>query len=179
MGCFNSKSEYDTENGLPTVTTIDISPRMKKNMEFILTNLDQVKEFKPEKFKSFDFCGIVVRVKDGDTVVVNGVTSNHEGNNQTMCQYNIRLARIDAPELKSKNPEEAKKALEVKTKLVEYILYKPVIATIVKQDLYSGRYIGELNSKQLGNVSDWLLNNKYAVPYDGRKKTPFNISNFN
>lgn len=175
MGCLATKTEdiYNS-NGLPTVKTIEISPRLKQSMEFVLTNLEKVKEFQPDKFRPFEFTGIVVRVKDGDTVVVNGAMVN-ELKQTYMVQYNIRLARVDAPELKSKNPVEAKKALEVKNKLVEFILNKPIIATIVKPDKYSGRFVGELNSKQLGNVSDWLLDNNYALPYNGGKKFTFDI----
>jgi len=188
MGCLcfkNIESSYTdnkelqiTTTTLPNVKTIDISPRLKQGMEYIIRNLDAIKDFEPPKFKPFDFSGIVVRVKDGDTVVVNGVLVNERKEN-IPCQYHIRLARVDAPELKSKNPEEAKKALEVKNKLVEYILNKPVITTIVKPDKYSNRFVGELNSKQIGNVSDWLLENHYAVPYNGGKKLTFDFNYYN
>lgn len=72
--------------------------------------------------------GFVTKVYDGDTTTV--VTAD-----QTI--YKIRLAKIDAPELKQEFGQQAKACL------VDKILNTKVVVKIFEKDLYQ-RYVGEV-----------------------------------
>ena len=47
----------------------------------------------------------------------------------------------------------------------------------IKTDKY-GRYLAEVSYKK-ENINDWLLNNQYAMRYDGKTKTFFDSRNYN
>ena len=48
---------------------------------------------------------------------------------------------------------------------------------VLKTDKY-GRCLAEVSYKK-NNINDWLINNGYAVNYDGGTKNEFNSNNFN
>ena len=111
-----------------------------------------------------DYIGYVVDVHDGDTVKVI---------DKFGCLHKIRLAYIDAPELKQSYGEEAKFPL---------IVYKDhsVRVKVNSRDLY-GREVAELffegkslNLEQVQYGSAWVydkyLDNNHKVTYDKAEK---------
>jgi hypothetical protein len=54
---------------------------------------------------------------------------------------------------------------------------KMVNLNIIKTDKY-GRYLAEVFYKK-ENINSWLLNNRYAVQYDGGKKEEFSTIPYN
>lgn len=105
----------------------------------------------------------VVRVYDGDTCTVDFDLGLYAD----LRQQTIRLARIDAPEIRG---EERAAGLRARDALRQLILDKDVIIRTFKDRKGKyGRWIGEIWLKQPDgtylNVSDWMLEHGYAKPY--------------
>ena len=133
-------------------------------------NFKELKFFYPPIKK-----GRVIRVYDGDTITIAARVPLLK--NRDIYKFSIRINRIDCPEIKTKNNEEKLYALRVRDLLSEKIMNKMVKVEILKTDKY-GRYLAEIYYKR-ENISDWLLNNRYAIPYDGGKKEDFSVGKFN
>ena len=120
----------------------------------------------------YEYKATVVRVKDGDTLVLD----IDLGFNIIYKQQVIRLARINCPETSS---EEGLKVKEIVTNL---LLNKTVIINSIKdeKDKY-GRYLAEIklmdDTNNLGNINDYLLNNGYAVKYGSNQQKALEFIN--
>jgi len=82
------------------------------------------------------FCD-VKRVIDGDTYVVD----IHLGLDVVLVNQHIRAADINAPETRTRDPEEKKRGLEAKEKLRKAIEGKRIVVEIKKRGKY-GRWLG-------------------------------------
>lgn len=107
----------------------------------------------------------VVSVYDGDTIRV--VFRFYNG----LYKFNCRLEGIDTPELRTKNMEEKKAGYVARDKLREKILNKVIQIKCNKFDKYGRLLITPFYNHI--NICEWLINNQYAVPYDGGTKTKF------
>lgn len=94
-------------------------------------------------------------VVDGDTIVCLLDLGFHVSITQR-----FRLARVNTPEIKSKDP----KALEAKA-FVEKMTEGTFMVVSKKQDKY-GRYVAELITKDEKNLSDELIKANLAVAYE-------------
>ena len=104
----------------------------------------------------------VVKVYDGDTITVVGSIDSKK------YLFSVRLAGIDAPEIKGKTPQEREQAQAAKHALSQHIFGKVIELKNIKNEKY-GRVLSEVWYK--GNdVSAWMLEHKYAVKYYGGKK---------
>lgn len=119
--------------------------------------------------------GRVIKVYDGDSITV--AARIPELKNDTIYKFSIRLNRIDTPELRTNNSIEKEYAIKVRDILSERIMNKMVNLKVIKTDKY-GRYLAEVLYKK-ENINDWLLNNQYAMRYDGKTKTFFDSRNYN
>lgn len=101
----------------------------------------------------------VLKVVDGDTMDL-----TIDLGFKIYREDRFRLARINAPELRT---EEGK---QLKTLLAEKYTGATVFVETHKSDIY-GRYIAEIWTEEecIHNLSDWLLEQKLAVPYTGGK----------
>lgn len=102
----------------------------------------------------------VVRVIDGDTVVMNVDMGFH---NYLMMQK-YRLLGIDAPEIRGDEKEKglvSKKALEDRLRSSDQL-----IVHTIKTDSF-GRYLALIFADG-ENISVWMIKNDYAVPYEKR-----------
>jgi len=119
--------------------------------------------------------GYVVKVYDGDTITIASKLPYPES---PLYRFAVRLNGIDTPEIKGKNEDEKRSAQIAKQALENLILHRDVVLKNTQTEKY-GRiladvYIGELN------LNKWMLDNKYAVPYDGgTKKSPDSWLEFN
>lgn len=109
--------------------------------------------------KLYHYRAIVVNVYDGDTINVN----IDLGLSTWINDEKIRLARINAPELKSKERE---KGLKSRDFLRDLLLNKKVIIQTIKdrKEKY-GRYLAEIWIEDKGkyiNVNDLLVEKKLA-----------------
>ena len=106
----------------------------------------------------------VVSVYDGDTITVAAKSSC----TAPPLLYKVRLARIDTPELRTKDAEEKRLAILARDALSEKILGKIVTLENVGLEKY-GRVLADISYRG-ENICDWLLKEKYAKPYDGGTK---------
>ena len=107
----------------------------------------------------------VIKVYDGDTITV--AAPIHD----VIYRFSIRLLNVDAPEIRSKHDFEKHRAIEVRDNLHALLFHKFVCVKITDNDKYGGRYLGYVWSISDGMcINKYLLENKFAVVYDGRTK---------
>jgi endonuclease YncB( thermonuclease family) len=114
----------------------------------------------------------VIKVYDGDTITI-GFTLN-----KINYRHSVRLSRIDTPEIRTSNLIEKEASQIVKAELENKILNKIIFVDECDYDKY-GRLLAEIYLIDNGfvyNINDWLLDNKYAVKYNGGKKEDINWS---
>lgn len=109
--------------------------------------------------------GRVIKVYDGDTITI---ASKLPYEASPLYRFSVRLNGIDTPEIKSKNNEEKIAAINVRKILSELILHKYVRLENIQTEKY-GRILADVYIENL-HINKYLLDNKYAVPYDGGKK---------
>jgi len=133
--------------------------------EYIPKDIDlkQVEFFLPDVNK-----GRVMKIYDGDTITIVCKPKNTVGK---FYKYNVRLSGIDCPEISAKCEEE-KKVAKIARDKVGLLLFKNMVEIEnVKPDKYANRIVADVIYNDI-NVSEWLLEKKLAVPYDGGKKNP-------
>lgn len=108
----------------------------------------------------------VVRVIDGDTILVNAMPwPDHR-----VSTY-VRLRGIDAPELKSKCPAFRRAAKRAKDQLTDLMKNEQFVSlTEISGDKYFGRVVADLTLANGTRPADDLLSVGLAEPYAGRTK---------
>jgi endonuclease YncB( thermonuclease family) len=110
-----------------------------------------------------------VDVYDGDTCTV----ALYVGN-LGIKLFKVRISGLDTPEIRTRNVEEKKVGLEVKTFVSKIILNKIIILECHSFDKY-GRLLANIkiaeNNKYLKDI---LIEAGFGVAYDGGKKPDFN-----
>lgn len=136
--------------------------------EKIIKELDEITL---DSLKPFDFAGIttfakVLKVYDADTITVAFKFKDQ------IIRYNLRIDKIDSPELKSKNMEESSSAKLAQEYLSNLILNKIVQIKLKKFDKY-GRILSDIflvSNENEKNIANILVNGGYVRQYDGKKK---------
>ena len=113
--------------------------------------------------------GKCVNVYDGDTVkIVLNLRINDK-----LYKWNCRIARVDTPEIRTRNKQEKEMGYIVRDKLREKILDKIIMVKCLDFDKY-GRLLVEIyeikEDDTKCNISDWLIDNNYAYVYNGGTK---------
>lgn len=112
--------------------------------------------------------GQVIKVYDGDTITIASRLPYHSS---PLYRLSVRLDGIDTPEIKGKTEDEKEAARNARDAVSNLIMQKYIRLENVKSEKY-GRiladvYIGDIHLNQ------WLIDNRYAVAYDGgTKHTP-------
>lgn len=104
----------------------------------------------------------VVSVYDGDTVKVAFPL------NKKMYRWNCRISGVDTPEIRTKDTDEKAMGYKVRDVLSEKILNKVVKVVCGRFDKY-GRLLVDIYIDGV-SISEWLISNGYAYPYDGGTK---------
>ena len=104
----------------------------------------------------------MISVYDGDTITVGAFIG------QTRYAFKCRLDGIDTAEMRGSGPAEKPAAVEAKNALADKILGKCVTLGNVSLEKY-GRLLAEVWYKG-ESVNKWLVEERYAVPYDGKAK---------
>lgn len=111
----------------------------------------------------------IVKVLDGDTVIVD----IDLGFNVTLTDQKIRLQGIDTPESRTTNKEEKERGTLSKKKLSEQLPTGSIqkIQTVKQDDVDDkfGRILG-IFLTETGSVNQWMIDNAYAVKYNGENK---------
>jgi endonuclease YncB( thermonuclease family) len=110
--------------------------------------------------------GQVIKVYDGDTITIASRLPYPES---PLYRLSVRLNGIDTPEIKGKNEDEKTCAKKVRDALAQLILHKCVRLENIQSEKY-GRILADVYLDNL-HINEWLVQNKYAVKYDGGKKT--------
>ena len=110
--------------------------------------------------------GPVIKVYDGDTITI-AAKLPYDGS--PLYRFSIRLAGIDTPEIKGKTEKEKELAKNAKHALEDMILYKTVQLKNAKMEKY-GRILADVYFGDI-HVNKWLIDNGFAVVYDGGQKT--------
>ena len=110
--------------------------------------------------------GQVIKVYDGDTITI---ASTIPIVNSPLYRFSVRLSGIDSAEIKSKNNNEKDIAMLARNKLSEMILHKKVTLKNISTEKY-GRILADVYLDDLC-VNTWMLNQGYAVEYNGGTKT--------
>jgi len=112
--------------------------------------------------------GYVIKVYDGDTITIAQKLPYSES---PLYRFSVRLAGIDTPEIKGKTEVEKTAAKKAQQALEQMILKKNVVLKNVKSEKY-GRLLADV---YLGDVhlNKWMLDNNYAVVYNGGTKSAF------
>ena len=121
--------------------------------------------------------GQVIKVYDGDTITI---ASKLPYPNSPLYRFSVRLLGIDSPEIKGETQEERDSAHLSKKELESLILNKIVYLKDNKQEKY-GRLLANVyvnhptpeNQQNQLHLNQWMLDNGFAVPYDGKTKHPY------
>lgn len=110
--------------------------------------------------------GKVIKVYDGDTITI---ATKLPINKSPIYKFQVRLTGIDSPEIKGKSPEEIALAKISRDALHNLIFDKIVQLKDVGTEKY-GRLLANVYINNI-NVNQWMLDNKYAIEYDGGTKS--------
>jgi endonuclease YncB( thermonuclease family) len=117
--------------------------------------------------------GIVVDVYDGDTFTL----ASRLPGQQTVYQFQVRVAHVDCPEMRTKDPMEKEVALKAKAFVQRLVLHQWVRLRNVRYDKY-GRLLAEVwlmatdhpATEAVVSLHSLLLRERLAVPYEGDTK---------
>jgi len=112
--------------------------------------------------------GKVIKVYDGDTITI---ATKLYYDADTIYRFSVRLNGIDTPEIKGKTDLEREMALLARDALISKILGRIVVLKNVTTEKY-GRLLADVYLGDLC-INTWLIDNRFAVPYDGKTKTGF------
>jgi micrococcal nuclease len=109
--------------------------------------------------------GIVIKVYDGDTITI---ATQLPMENSPMYRFSVRLLGIDSAEIKGKTEAEKHIATLAKEALSTKILGNKVTLRNISLEKY-GRVLADVYLEDL-HLNQWMLDNGYAVSYDGGTK---------
>jgi micrococcal nuclease len=85
----------------------------------------------------------------------------------------VRLAGIDAPELKGECESERARARAAKEYLERAIASGPVTLAQIRYEKYAGRVMARVAASDGGDLSERLIAAGHARAYDGGKRLPW------
>ena len=114
----------------------------------------------------------VIKVYDGDTITV---ATKLYTPDSPIYRFSVRLAGIDTPEIRGSTTAEKMAAVNCRDVLSDMIMGKIVFLKNVQFEKY-GRLLADVYLGDL-HLNKYLLDNKYAVSYDGGKKINYMSNN--
>lgn len=154
--CFKNRSNNLTENLSDISKTV--FPKDASYLEKIEYK-NTIKFIPPVMF------GKVVKVYDGDTITIASKLSIPDS---PVYRFSVRLAGIDSAEIKGETNAEKTIAIQSRDALHKLIFGKIVTLKDVSIEKY-GRILATVYYNDI-NVCKWMLDNNYAIPYDGGTK---------
>lgn len=106
----------------------------------------------------------VIKVYDGDTITV----AAHLTKDLPIYRFHVRLNGIDAPEIKAKTMKEKEMAVGARDALANMIMGQMIELKNNKCEKY-GRILSDVYYGDI-HVNQWMLDNRLAIPYDGKTK---------
>lgn len=108
----------------------------------------------------------VVRIVDGDTLVARA----RIWLGQTV-ETHVRLAGIDAPELRGKCLSEKERAQAARDALAQLVGDGPVMLADIESDKFGGRVLARVRTSQSQDVAAAMVAGGYARAYAGGRRT--------
>lgn len=109
--------------------------------------------------------GKVIKVYDGDTFTL---ASTLPHTIEPIYRFSVRLNGVDTPEIKGKSKTEKELAKKARDALSNLIMNKVITLKNVSTEKY-GRILADVYVGDLF-VNEWMIQQKYAVSYDGGTK---------
>lgn len=110
--------------------------------------------------------GKVVKIYDGDTITIVSYIPKYN----KLYKFKIRLARIDCPELQTKNKIEKKISKLAREEVINVVGINAIITLKnIKIDKY-GRLLADIYNKKNICINDHLLKKRLAIKYNGGTK---------
>lgn len=110
----------------------------------------------------------VIKVYDGDTITV---ASKLPFGDSPIYRFSVRLRSIDSPEIRGKSERECDLAIKARDALHNLIFGKIIELRNNGKEKY-GRLLADLYYNDI-HINKWMVENGYAVKYDGGKKSEF------
>lgn len=117
----------------------------------------------------YEYACKINKVIDGDTVDID----LDLGFNVVLSSQRVRMFGVDTPESRTSNTEEKARGMLSKKKLTEKLSSSSCKIRTFKADSNDdkfGRILGEFILEDGTNVNQWLIENNYAVHYQGENK---------
>ena len=148
-----------------------------------LVDWDQVTYDITEKFVPPISYGKVVKVYDGDTITV---ATPLDYTRAPIYHFSVRLRGIDSPEIRGKEKAEVIVATKARDALSAKVLNQMVFLQNIDTEKY-GRVLADVYLEVSGSgsgpgaakkqsISGWMLENNYAVAYNGGSNAAWNSS---
>ena len=162
--CFTSCKCYPS---LPLLPHLPKNSQDIMNLEnaSLMNYLDSIEYKDTIPFVPSITSGKVIKVYDGDTITI-AAKMTYEGS--PIFRFSVRLNGIDTPEIKTTSKPEKELAIIARDALSSKIMGKMITLKNVSLEKY-GRLLADVYLDDL-NLNKWLIENKYAVVYDGGTK---------
>ena len=108
--------------------------------------------------------GKVIKVYDGDTITI----ATKLNISDIVYRFPVRIRGIDCPEIRGKNEHEKELAIDVKKILNGMLMNRIITLKNVATEKY-GRILADVYLENM-SIAEWLLQNNYAVKYNGGEK---------
>ena len=170
MKCFGETASNCCKRftrSLPSCTSCNFKNKTElSQVEIDLEYLDDVRYLDTVIFVPPITAGKVVKVYDGDTITIAAKLPNVDS---PVYRFSVRLLGIDSAEIKGKTFAEKEIAVRARDALHKLIFGKIVHLKKISTEKY-GRILADV---YLGDVhlNQWMLDNNYAIPYDGGTKS--------
>ena len=151
-------------------STTEKSKILEKNKKNIIDNknnkyLENISYKETEIFIPQIRFAKVIKVYDGDTITV---AAKLPFNESPIYRFSVRLKSIDSPEIKGESKKECELAIESRDALHNLIFGKIIELQNNGKEKY-GRLLADIYYNDI-HVNKWMVDNNYAVNYDGGKK---------
>jgi len=189
MSCLSFFQNLFKNNSVPNVDTTIIVPNIETeivNTEIVNTDIDTINiELKIVETNQIDLHdetiivkwnettkflvpingGKIIKVYDADTITIAAYLPMKDS---PLYRFSVRLNGIDTPEIKGKDDDEKEAAKVARDALADKILNKYVVLKNIDTEKY-GRILADVYLDDI-NINEWLINKRYAVPYEGGTK---------
>ena len=151
---------------LSTNTKVDNTVKKRNIFSSFTTDYSNIRWDETTPFVPPIKSGYVIKVYDGDTITI---AAKMPFINSPIYRFSVRLIGIDCPEIKGKTLTEKELAINARDALANKVMGKLVTLQNVSLEKY-GRLLADVYCDGV-NMNHWMLDKKFALPYDGGKKT--------
>jgi micrococcal nuclease len=135
------------------------------NISSIISSMENITYKETEIFIPQIRFAKVIKVYDGDTITV---AAKLPFDTSPIYRFSVRLRSIDSPEIKGESEQECIQAIKSRDALHDLIFGKIIELKNNGKEKY-GRLLADIYYNDI-HVNRWMVDQGYAVKYDGGKK---------